>query len=482
MAGAAPPAFGACLQGMPYEVLMRILSHASAGGGLSAETLFRLGGLCSSLRRACGSVEDSALAVPMAAPWARVVINLVDPAAALLAEFSARHGMMRSPASCYIAHARPLGGWYQLLHALAERYCTACGDVTRTMAWRDDESQDAHARFGLCRCCADCTPPEAMYDDSDDDAADSSAGLRRCAVVNVQFWSAVPKVVLDAADWEFPADKLKEHMEEAIDGDTIGLRGRFTCAVFRTPRDKAVRLLGIPAPAPYRWNHAAGPSDRPGLGIAQLRRFELDSAAELGFPSASISVERNSFEALDATWVENIYISSGPSHMGSKILGEHVYDDGVRIHSSATGELARVFCGVYAAKTAAAVSSSAVLRRCWLVAYFGTSLVVNQHCCAALLRCTITNPRYLDVFAQENATIRMRGCRVMCSGEALQEQFPFLPGSFRLSEPQHAMFTSANDIFRFARPASLAAGAQPVPERFTTYRTLFNPQRVRLLT
>ena len=59
---------------------MRILAHASAGGGLSAESLFRLGGLCSSLRRACGSVEDAALAVPLAAPWARAAINLVDPA------------------------------------------------------------------------------------------------------------------------------------------------------------------------------------------------------------------------------------------------------------------------------------------------------------------------------------------------------------------------------------------------------------------
>ena len=89
---------------MPYEVLMRILSHASAGGGLSAETLFRLGGLCSALRRACGSVEDSALAA-LAAHWARAVINLVDPAAALLAESSARHHHLCSPASCYFAHA-----------------------------------------------------------------------------------------------------------------------------------------------------------------------------------------------------------------------------------------------------------------------------------------------------------------------------------------------------------------------------------------
>ena len=140
--GAAPSALGACLQDMPYEVLMRILSHASAGGGLSAETLFRLGGLCCALRRACGSVEDSALAVPLAASWARAVINLVDPAAALLAEFSARHDELRSPASCYLAHARLLGGWYELMHALAERHCAACGDVTRLVTWRDGEDSE----------------------------------------------------------------------------------------------------------------------------------------------------------------------------------------------------------------------------------------------------------------------------------------------------------------------------------------------------
>lgn len=472
--GAAPSALGASLQDMPYEVLMRILSHASAGGGLSAETLFRLGGLCSAFRRACGSVEDSALAVPLVAHWARAVINLVDPAAALLAESSARHHDLRSPASCYLAHARLLGGWYELLHALAERRCAACGDVTRLVAWRDGD--DDGVPFGLCRCCAGCTPPEAGSDESGDDV--SHPDIRCCAVMNAYFWSAEPKVVLNAADFESPAERLKACIEEAVDGDTIGLRSDFTCASFRTPPKKAVRLLGIPVSAPYRWKHEDGPLDVSGPGIMQMRTFELECVAELGgFPSASIHVERNCFEAY-AAWLENIFISSGPRHMGSKRPVEHDYND-IPIHSSVSGEAINAFPGITVFKPRSVSSSSMVLRRCWLTGYFGTSLTVTSDCSAALLRCVVTNSRSADTHCLHGSALRMHGCRVLCSGELQQDLN--VPDTFALPDALRALFTSENYIFRFAR-RSHAAHCPCVPERITAFRTFFDPRRVRLLT
>ena len=477
---------------------MRILALATGGGGLSAETLFRLGGLCSSLRRACGSVEDAALAAPLAPSWARAVINLVDPAAALLANSSARRGRLVSPAACYMAHARALGGWYKLLHALAERHCTTCGDVTHLVAWRLETSEDGRSCFGLCRCCAECTPPEAADDDSDDEASDAEKsespgedesddeaaskkeirGIRHCAVVNVQFWSAEPEFVVNAADSESPVDVLQACMEEAVDGDTIGMRGEFKSWIFETTVGKAVRLLGMPAATPYRWVHTAGQDDTPGPLTAQLRRFELDSAAELGFPSASIHVTNNCLGARNAAWLENVFISSGPRDMGSPLPGEHEVTP-ITVSLFPGDEPAQAFSAVSAYKCRAAISSSTVLRRCWLTGYFGTSFVVAKHSSAALLKCVITNSRFYDFYAPSGATLRIRGCRVMmCSGLTQQRDF----GTWALSESLHALFTSVNDIFRFARPASLAAGESEEPERVTTYRPGFDPRIARLLT
>ena len=109
MATAAPSAPHASLQDVPEELLTRILSLACAGDdGISAEVLFRLGGLCTALRRACGSVGEAA--APMADTWSRAVIALVDPAAALLAAVSAQSGGLRTAWWCYLAHARSLGG------------------------------------------------------------------------------------------------------------------------------------------------------------------------------------------------------------------------------------------------------------------------------------------------------------------------------------------------------------------------------------
>ena len=269
-------------------------------------------------------------------------------------------------------------------------------------------------------------------------------------------------------------------MDEAVDGDTIGLRGEFVGYIFGTIANKAVRLLGMPAATPYRWVHAAAPGDAPGPRMAQLRRCELDSAAELGFPSASIHVTNNGFEAIDAAWLENIFISSGPRAMGSPLPGEHEFAD-VSIRFSAAQEPKPAFCAICCFKSNTsvdAISSSAVLRRCWLTGCFGTSIVVEKHSSAALLKCVITNSRYHEVYAAPDAMLRMRGCCVMCSGQLRQQGAP----GFALSESQHALFTSENDIFRFARPALLPAHESEVPERVTTYRPFFDPRRACLLT
>jgi hypothetical protein len=343
MASAAPPAPRAAgLQDVPQELLTRILSLACADDGVSAEHLFRLGGLCVALRRAAGSVDGAAASVA-AKSWTRAIFALVDPAGALVAACSAREGGLCAAPACYLAHARALGGWYRLAHALADRDCVVCGDVTQWLAWRRpaaDGAADAGVGgvvFGLRRCCAECTPPaaeDAEEDSASDGSEESDDGFLRCALVNQQFFVAEPTVVLDAADWEHPAERLAACLREASEGDTIGLRGEFrSLRAFCFPKLSAVRLLGMPpAAAPWRCVHAHAPNDTPGQRMEQLLRFERESAAALGFPGgASIHVESNCVEVHGTAWCENISISSGPRNMGSQLPGEHVHvEEGIR--------------------------------------------------------------------------------------------------------------------------------------------------------
>ena len=480
MAAVAPSAPLASLQDVPEELLTRILSLACAGDdGLGAEELFRLGGLCAALRRACGSVEEAA--APMADTWSRAVIALVDPAAALLAAVSAQSRGLRTDArSCYFPQARALGGWYPLVHALANRECVECEDVTRLLACRI-EGGAGREPFGLCRCCAGCTPPGAAADVADDEASESSEsrGILRCAVLNQQFWTAEPSLVLDAADWAHPAMKLMICLEEAGEGDTIGLRGAFENAHFNTAARKAVRLLGMPDAAPYRWVHVAGPDDEPGQRMAQLRRFERDNAAALGFPSASIHVENNGFAAYDGTWLENIYVCSGPRSLGALLLGEHDADFQLIDHN---GQPRHDFSGlsVFHSERNLGAASSAVLRRCWITGYYGVGVGLRDYTCAALLRCVITNSRSLEFLFMLNTSLRMRGCFVLCSPLTLQNDLVTL-----LPEVDADLFAAAaaNHIFRFADPVPLPAGAAAAPVRMTTYRVrAVQPTTVRLLT
>jgi hypothetical protein len=139
-------------------------------------------------------------------------------------------------------------------------------------------------------------PPAAGAQEADGETASADDRIRRCALLNQQLWLAEPSVVVNAAYYEHPAQHLMDCISEAHDGDTIGLRGDFNSAgadTFFVELWSGVRLLGMPGATPYRFVHAAGRTDAPGPRMAQLRRFEQDSAAALGFPGASIHVERN---------------------------------------------------------------------------------------------------------------------------------------------------------------------------------------------
>jgi hypothetical protein len=421
---------------MPHEVLARILSLAwrdGAGADVSAsEALFRVGSLCRALRAAAGATGAAAALTPV---WSRAIIALVDPAAALATAGVAAEEGEGFFNACYQRHAAALGGWYALAHALANRNCVACGEVTRWLAWRDAEAAPPVAvgadevggggvrGTGLCRCCATCALPQAegaLPADAEADAeADAGADaasedeedvvddalVHRCAVINAHFFAAEPTLILDAADWAQPGMKLMMCVMDAHDGDTIGLRGEFTSDELGFLCGTSVRLLGMPPAVPWRWVHFDDGRREHGALTQQLRGFEQAAAAALGgFPGATIHVKDNCLEVYEPIWIENVFITSGTRGLGAQAVNE---DDGGPAFAALT-----TFMSTSSARFPSALPSC-VLLRCWITAYKGTGIVLCERSAAALLRCVITNSRFRVVHANDGATLRMRGCHVL---------------------------------------------------------------------
>jgi hypothetical protein len=441
------------LQSLPHEVLLHI---AASAPWATPEQLLGAGGLCRALRAAVGCPS----VVQLRPLWARAIIALVDPCAALAraADVTNGEGLGDAYAPHAAAHARAGSpGWFALAHALAQRKCVACGVVTPWVAWRvrDEaaattahEPQEAARRNALCRCCESCAPPqhappfrgdahhagddhaaassegasdaseesESEDEDDEDDADDEDymPDFHRCTVINAQFFEPQPRIVLDASALPSPEAALRAAVVQAHDGDTIGLRGEFVMkhSLFMGGGTEAViRLLGLPASAPYRNVHASannagwarhGAWATGGGGWDALGDVERTAAAAVAFPAVSIVLKKYNFlAATNPAWLESLFIRSGNTRRPPRITAENC-------------------CAVMAHTFEVDVPPpSLVLRRCWVSACSGAGVAVSQYAAVALLRCCITNSHFAPVFCQSDTTLRMRGCHVLWNGRRL---------------------------------------------------------------
>ena len=80
--------------------------------------------------------------------------------------------------------------------------------------------------------------------------------------------------------------------------------------------------------------------------------------------------------------------------------------------------------------------SIAVLRRCWLTAYNGTGLVVGAGAFGALLATTIANCLGGAVACDSSASLRARGCRLVCNNADVAAG----PGAATHSLARHNVF------------------------------------------
>jgi hypothetical protein len=93
-------------------------------------------------------------------------------------------------------------------------------------------------------------------------------------------------------DAEIDASKaLREAIDNASDGDTIGVCGSLTTEslCLGRPHGPAVRLIGMNAEQPWFFSH--GTSWEAAAFVPKLQKAEKEEDACLGFPSAHIHVE-----------------------------------------------------------------------------------------------------------------------------------------------------------------------------------------------
>ena len=479
---AAEPRDAFQLLDLPPDLLRRVLCAACD----TPAQLLRCGAVSRGVRRAVGAPSSRRDA--LTALWLRVMA-FADPAAGLLppgaltnaqklaaeADDTALPAPEARAAVLYRAHALGAGGWFALAHALLARRCCSCGFVTRYVCWAYDldalltetrgggggwaeasgaGAADAGEFTGMARFCMNCAC------DNIEEVPLAENSPMPVVVVNAPFFDATASIVLDADELgggRAAATALQAAVDAAAEGATIELRGEFcfdeddedeTAANQLRVTQAAVRLRGVPATAPWRAVHGNFFPD-----IAQdafpdnhwwnvLAREERASAEALGFPAAGIHGARRCVCLEAPAWLESLYLRSSDEDIGRNGIdmagGDCAWAPGVCV---SLGE-------------SDAPDAPLVLKRCWLTAYEGSGVVLDEGAKAALLSCAITNCVGYAAVCKHRTSLRVRGCRITCNFEPIQagEQSAATKAAVAAANVVRENFTDvavADDVYGF---------------------------------
>jgi hypothetical protein len=302
------------------------------------------------------------------------------------------------PHSCagYVEHAVRLSGadgqqpgLLKLAHALANNVCVACGAVTRFVAWNADGAD------GPRRCCSGCSLP----------AGSGESGVKtEVSLLNELFFSRHPVKVIDATTLTQNAARMQLQIAvyEAQEGDTIALCGSFSYddslhgggfGTFAAAMGKAIRLIGLPRPA-----HMTPP---PRLLFARQAAHSRENlmAAEAALgeaPFTRIHVRNNCIELYaPGAMLENLELCSGHVSRDARPGYAAVY----AINSSTDGDING--------------ASSLILKRCWLNALLGSSLVLAKEARCAAFQSVFTETPCYQVHANRDTVLRISGCHLL---------------------------------------------------------------------
>jgi hypothetical protein len=215
-------------------------------------------------------------------------------------------------------------------------------------------------------------------------------------------------------DAEIDASKaLREAIDNASDGDTIGVCGSLTTEslCLGRPHGPAVRLIGMNAEQPWFFVHGASWEDcaQPTI-VPKLQKAEKEAAACLGFPSAHIHVDSNCLEISIPLWLERVRLTSGSRERGGRArFWEGMTENDTKYLG------AEFHAAVCLFEERNDQMTPLVMQKVWLTSYWGSCVNLGKGSFCAMLQCCITNSLMAAVVCETHSSLRLRGCHIICN-------------------------------------------------------------------
>ena len=180
-------------------------------------------------------------------------------------------------------------------------------------------------------------------------------------------------------DAEIDASKaLREAIDNASDGDTIGVCGSLTTESLCLGRPYGPAVIGMNAEQPWFFVHGASweAFAQPAI-VPKLQKAEKEAAACLGFPSAHIHVDSNCLKISIPLWLERVRLTSGSRERGGRARFWEA-DEGMTEEDDTKYLGAEFHAAVSLFEERNDQMTPLVMQKVWLTSYLG--LCVNLMC------------------------------------------------------------------------------------------------------
>ena len=298
-------------------------------------------------------------------------------------------------------------GYYDLALSLSSPECFGCQAHTPLF--------DATSGRRLCEECLDevnaeapCTVINELLFRFDMIELDLRAGIPpgfehgiaalQHALVNAADGSSIRLLGTASSPWEMTTGGL-EQQEEINAGPACLLHV-----------SRNVRIVGAAPANVYNGSHhqSVYPSTLPMRTIQ--RSNEVNAIVHLGFPESTIHLPGNAIICnCHAVQFENLYLATGDKRIGSS--GNSLYG-----HAGSPGEegynTMRNFAALWLTGDK---RPHLLLRNCWVTAYNGSGIMLEDGCSAMLERCCVTNCNGNGVIVKGDASLSLRGSYVICN-------------------------------------------------------------------
>ena len=216
------------------------------------------------------------------------------------------------------------------------------------------------------------------------------------ALVNAADGSTIRLLGTASSPWEMTTGGL-EQQEEVNSSPASCLR-----------ISRNIRIVGAPPAEVYYCSHHR--ATYPPTMEVQMATSEENAVGMVGFPTSTIHLPGNGIECdCHALQFENLYLATGDKRIGNS--GNNLYG-----HAGSPGgggyNTMRNFAALWLNGDK---RTHLLLRNCWVTAYNGSGIMLEDGCSATLDRCCVTNCNGAGVMIKGDASLSLHESHVICN-------------------------------------------------------------------